>query len=338
MRNGYIPVLGCLALACGPAAPPELTSVQFGLEIENGTALNGTSFGGQPISAVSYLAWNRGFSYQFPIFAPSLTYDPFAGLGPNGDSLDGTQIGGTQLAAVFDLTDAAELIEAEVDAELADGRTVRLAVSGLAPGPAPNDDVLYFNMVVDNGQGWQPVCGVNELGEPIPALAVPGTWDLRRGHKDGGKWKHNKDKFTLACRGSSIAKCVEAGYKPWFEPDEKKRKKGQLTRSDFKKANHLQACVRMLRADYCNDGTSWTVDGRTIEFWDDLEYHTRERTEWTFEAAWSTDGLECLVEPRATFPDGKKPSCIKKLEKASKCNKFSKDTLLMSAFESQLLR
>ena len=40
--------------------------------------------------------------------------------------------------------------------------------------------------------------------------------------------------------------------------------------------DHYNACVRMLRADYCGDGRSWTRDGTLIDMWDDHRIQTSD--------------------------------------------------------------
>ena len=47
--------------------------------------------------------------------------------------------------------------------------------------------------------------------------------------------------------------------------------------------------VRMIRADYCGDGTSWTVNGRTIDLYDGLGINV-DTSAWTFEAEWTPSG------------------------------------------------
>src|SRR5207302_1954997 len=54
---------------------------------------------------------------------------------------------------------------------------------------------------------------------------------------------------------------------------------------------------RMIRADYCGDGTSWTVNGRRINVYDGLGVQT-DTASWSFEAEWDAHGARCLHATR----------------------------------------
>ena len=58
------------------------------------------------------------------------------------------------------------------------------------------------------------------------------------------------------------------GYRPWG-----KAQKGESL------WDYHQACVRMLRADYCGNGKPHTRDGTRIELWDrlDIQVDTHEQ-------------------------------------------------------------
>ena len=64
--------------------------------------------------------------------------------------------------------------------------------------------------------------------------------------------KASSDGMTFACRDqSAMAKCLEhAKYRWWESSDDDVRH---------------QACVRMLRADYCGDGVAHTVNGTVLD-------------------------------------------------------------------------
>ena len=59
-------------------------------------------------------------------------------------------------------------------------------------------------------------------------------------------------------------------------------------------ADYHQACTRMLRADYCGDGTPHTVDGTLINIYDGIGIQ-RDTDDWAFEAEWTTTGARCSV-------------------------------------------
>jgi hypothetical protein len=64
-------------------------------------------------------------------------------------------------------------------------------------------------------------------------------------------------------------------------------------------APYHEACVRVVRADYCGDGTPHTVPGVAIEMFDRAGVHTRRDPGYgTFEALWGPDGAVCLARAR----------------------------------------
>src|SRR5262249_8074375 len=87
-------------------------------------------------------------------------------------------------------------------------------------------------------------------------------------------------RFTFACRGYALAKCAELGYKPWSRV------------GSVSLASYHQACTRMLRADYCGDGTPWTHDGTLISVFDGLGIGG-DAASVRVEAEWNADGAVC---------------------------------------------
>jgi hypothetical protein len=61
------------------------------------------------------------------------------------------------------------------------------------------------------------------------------------------------------------------------------------------------ACVRMVRADYCGDGRAWTRDGTIIDMWDDQgiqKPHSQNDATFSFEAGWKPEGAVCVAHTR----------------------------------------
>lgn len=100
----------------------------------------------------------------------------------------------------------------------------------------------------------------------------------------------------LACTSGAVGKAVLWGYTPW-----------ELGVDDF------EAVVRMVRADYCGDGRSWTKPGTPIQLADVWEIHDFSSQLGLTEALWGVGGAICLSHPRAggkpKCPGGALPSC-----------------------------
>ncbi|HEY5936197.1 MAG TPA: ADYC domain-containing protein, partial [Kofleriaceae bacterium] len=61
--------------------------------------------------------------------------------------------------------------------------------------------------------------------------------------------------------------------------------------------NHHQACVRMLRADYCGNGHSYTTNGRLVNLYDGIGIQV-DTESFRLEAEWAPDGARCLTNAR----------------------------------------
>jgi hypothetical protein len=165
--------------------------------------------------------------------------------------------------------------------QLSDGRTLAIRVDGAMQQTGTNADVWSYEFsALDNGE-WHPLCGASD-GDPIFADTVGGTWNLAQGVPGGGSYHPNSTEFTIACRGSAIAKCLELGYKPWTGH-----------------AREVASCVRALRADYCGDGTPYTVDGTLVNLYDGAGLQLDEAN-WDLEAVWTPDGAACIAKKTET--------------------------------------
>ena len=191
-----------------------------------------------------------------------------------------------------------------------------LVVADVDRGFGSNSDVYsYLGVWKDTGE---PVCGVNQDGEPTRMIPLDGYWDESTGEHFSGNGF-----FTFACSGYVLAECAEdMGYKPWRRVDH------------VPLANHHQACTRMLRADYCGDGVSYTIDYTLINYWDDVDiakqkYAGYKAKDWVMEAEWDANGANCLKQQR--HPELGAPVCAAKLAQ-KKCGvqgNFNKGSLLM---------
>ena len=93
--------------------------------------------------------------------------------------------------------------------------------------------------------------------------------------------------FELACTSGALGKCVRFGYRPWAFAQ------GLELRELY------NACIRMVRADYCGNGTATTKDGQAIDMYDDLGIQKPENDPaMEFEAGWTEEGAACVRHTR----------------------------------------
>ncbi len=188
--------------------------------------------------------------------------------------------------------------------------TLRLDAAQI--GGAPNADTWFYQVSYQTSSGWRPLCGLDAANQPIQAVPVAGVWSAAMG--DSASYGASSTRFTLACRGKSIAKCVELGYKPY---------RGY--------ANHLAACVRMLRGDFCGSGTTHTVDGTTINLYDNVGVQS-DAAAWGAEAEWTASGARCVNSKKTArwnLVKSKEPSCVKPLLTTTCGASFASGALLI---------
>jgi len=224
----------------------------------NGISMNGISMNGISLNGISL----NGISLN--------------GISVNGISLNGVSVANTQLQGVKSTggtVTGAAMVGATLDGVLPSGATIALHIDGTALLPAPNADVRVYTISYATTSGQKPLCvsptGANE------ALLLPGTWNLTT-------VRHQPDtnRFSVSCRGATFAKCVELGYK-----------------ADNVIDTYHQACVRALRADYCGDGVSHTIDGTQINIYDRLNIQ-KDTQVWAVESNWTPEGANCINKNR----------------------------------------
>jgi hypothetical protein len=266
--------------------------------VSNGISLNGISLNGISLNGIS-----------------------LNGISLNGISLNGISLNGTQLTGVNgdgQTISGTSFVGAKLKGNLSDGSELDMRIDSATTLPSPNTDVWAFGVSYHvSANTWTPLCGTSN-GVPILAVPLSGTWNDGSGVNGGGSWTSSTTAFTFACRGNAIAKCVELGYKPW------KTVSGVLLR------NHHQACTRMIRADYCGDGKSWTTDGTPINIYDALGIQTDAAT-WPIDAEWTTSGARCINHTRTFGTQTGKPTCFS--SKAGACGSFSYGALVIDEYK-----
>lgn len=174
-------------------------------------------------------------------------------------------------------------------------------------------------------RGWKPLCGVDENGDPVGAIPLLGYWDYSEGTSTGGSKTEHHRYFTFACNGYVIQKCVEAGYKPW-EHVNACYTDGHCEQVSL--SAYHQTCTRMLRADFCGDGVSYTEDDLMVGLYDgmDIRYDSEE---WKMEAEWDENGAICATGARVW---NQEPTCLPYLEDDTCGEKshFADGVLIMS--------
>ncbi len=262
--------------------------------------------GGSSYNLFSYSSYCNTYSTQ-----QSGYYDGSgtkSGISANGPSTDGV---------LDDALSGLELERSLLDnlgspfpAKLVDGRTYQMVV--VAAYEDEETSRRYFEVETSlDGQPWIPLCGLDAAGAPIVALAVPGVFTAVALHaRDrAGGWRTSADEFNFACRGSSVAKCVELGYAQHLEKEDEKNEK-KASEDELPKAKaqaYHQACVRMMRADYCGDGESHTEAGVLLRHWD-RRGKAPDIEGWDFEAGWDEHGATCIDDLRQA--SGDLPSCV----------------------------
>lgn len=160
------------------------------------------------------------------------------------------------------------------------GRPVTLRIDAVRADPQDPGTTFYTVSMEATPGTWAPYCGPDAWGS-TEAVVVPGSWDATTGTR-----QHDRG-VTIACLSGAIGKCVRFGYKPWKSAE------------GVSLADAHQACVRMVRADYCGDGRSHTRDGTFIHIYDHLgiQVPAPDRPV-VLEAGWGKDGATWLQSPR----------------------------------------
>lgn len=143
--------------------------------------------------------------------------------------------------------------------------------------------LLYTLSTPDSAavSGWRSLCSPDAQGV-AKGFPVAGRWTARGEHvaADGA--------FLITCTVGAIGKCVRFGYHPW-----------RTTADGVSLWDHHQACVRMVRADYCGDGQGHTRNGTPINLYDRIGVQAPDPVpDMHFEAAWTPDGASCVRKTR----------------------------------------
>jgi hypothetical protein len=286
MRKRVVPVVAAALLAgCGAEQLEEVPLEPRSEEVQvsaadthlNGRSLNGRSLNGRSLN---------GRSLNGQELDQLLVSVDLAGARLGGAALEGVGLEGSAFRGSLDgrALSGQDFTGVSFTGRLGGGGTVALRVDGMAQGSGVDADIWSYRVSYrEPSDGhWYPIC-LDEQGAAAGAIPVEGRWDYRQGVPGGGAKLAAPGTFTFACEGAAIAKCVRYGYKPWAK-----------AASGESLAAHHQACTRLIRADFCGDGTSYTVNGQWVNLYDVLG--VQDDTErWVAEAEWDEGGARCFA-------------------------------------------
>ncbi|HEV7558992.1 MAG TPA: ADYC domain-containing protein [Kofleriaceae bacterium] len=237
------------------------------------------------------------------------------GTSLNGTSLNGTSLNGTSISATSSSgppLSGTGPVGSKWSGTATNGTSVNLRIDSASQGTGTNADLWFYGVSFQTSTGWQPLCGLDANNVPIQAVPVAGAWKATAA--DQAAYVTTSSQFTWGCRLKTVAKCVELGYKTW---------KGY--------SNQLQACVRLLRADYCGTGVSYTVDGTLLNLYDSVGVQKDTET-WPAEAEWTPTGATCVNKnnlARYTLAVEKDPKCVKPLKTTTCGTTFTNGAILI---------
>jgi ADYC domain-containing protein/pentapeptide repeat protein len=288
------PAIAFVLFAAACEVPDDATNiVEQDVDSNNGTSLNGTSLNGTSLNGTS-----------------------LNGTSLNGTSINGTSLNGTSITA--NSTTAPPItgsgaVGSTWNGTTSTGATIKLRIDSALQGTGTNSDLWFYGVSYQTSTGWSPLCGVDGGGVPIKAVPVAGYWGATAG--DTAHYASSTTQFSWGCRGKTVGKCVELGYKTY---------KGYT--------NQLITCVRALRADYCGTGKSYTVDGQLLNIYDKAGVQL-DTEAWTPEAEWATAGALCINSSKAAryqTTAAVDTACVIKVSTSTTCGVgFTKPTALI---------
>jgi hypothetical protein len=292
----------CIALlgsACAAAPDDEL----LGEMTQNGISLNGISLNGISLNGISL----NGISLN--------------GISLNGISLNGTTLSGTTLKANSTSgppLSGSSAVGSKWTGTAANGTSLALRIDGASQGTGSNADLWFYAVSYQTSSGWSPLCGLDGAGKPVQAVTVAGVWSATA--SDLASYGPSTTQFTFACRAKTVAKCVELGYKTF---------KGYT--------NQMASCVRMLRGDYCGSGNAYTVDGTTLNVYDNVGVQTDTQV-WAPEAEWTPSGARCVNKSNAARFElvlSKDPKCVRATETDACGTTFANGAILIDELSQE---
>ena len=132
-----------------------------------------------------------------------------------------------------------------------------------------------FALELDVGTKRVPAC----YEKDDRAVPIAGFWNQQSDYHPG-------DAFSFSCQSAGAFKCLERGFRS-----------ERVVGGASPRVELFEACTRMMRADYCGNGISFTKKGSLVSVWDNTSApkssDPSKPDELTFEAAWTSTGAIC---------------------------------------------
>jgi hypothetical protein len=210
-------------------------------------------------------------AFVVTILTPSLAQPSIVKVEAAGTALRVTMSDGS-------VKEGTELVGAVLVFNIND-KPVRIRIAAITPD-ANDRTVLLHDFRIDETD--TPLCRPDpngkQLGFPLVGRSTP----------DGRLLEAEPNAFELICTSGAQGKCVGFGYHPW-----------ERAANGRPMLDYYNACIRMVRADYCGDGRPFTRDGTVIDVYDRIGVQrSAEDPSMTFEAAWGADGATCVAHTR----------------------------------------
>jgi hypothetical protein len=141
----------------------------------------------------------------------------------------------------------------------------------------------------------QPVCTTNDVEEAVPTTAAFVFIGDRYNAVNKTVTDVTGGWFNVACAGSAMAKLHLLRH----------TRAGELPPVYTTTVPQRQAMLKMLTADVCGTGLSFTVDGENVHYTDQRGWHPLPALTGTTESIWTENGAICLDEPRREREEGR---------------------------------
>jgi hypothetical protein len=173
-----------------------------------------------------------------------------------------------------------DLVGAQLVIDVA-GRPIALRIDAVEPDPDARRGEVWLHTFATQAEdgSWRNPC---QAGPDRRRQGFPLPGQVRR--SDAQFEQAEAGTFELTCTAGAEGKCVRFGYFPWVGPE------GLAL---------FNACVRMMRGDYCGSGEPHTRAGTPIEVYDNSGGAQDQPAQaMELEAVWGAQGAICVRRVR----------------------------------------